>query len=311
MNPADHLKFRYDINALRAIAVTGVLLFHFKVPYFSGGFSGVDVFFVISGYLMTKIIMNDINSDNFSVLAFYGKRLRRIVPALLFLILILTVVCFFLYFPHDYQSIEKNCVSSVLFISNIIYWQTAGYFDRNSEANVLLHTWSLSVEWQFYMIYPLILLLLNKFLKSKMHYLTVFIGATFLLYAGAVYAARIHTEGAFFLLPTRCWEMALGGVAFFSDGLLKSKLTRKYLAVAGYLLIGLSFLTLNNKMAWPGEFTMMPLFATYLVIAANYNNVSLLKSGVVQWIGKISYSLYLWHWPVYVIAIYIGIHLNV
>ena len=146
MNQPSHLKFRYDINALRAISVIGVLLFHYKVPFFEGGFAGVDVFFVISGYLMSKIIINGINRNNFSLPEFYGRRFKRIVPALLVLVLVLTVVGFFIYFPVNYRLNEQNVAASVLFISNIVYWQSAGYFAEASDTDILLHTWSLSVE---------------------------------------------------------------------------------------------------------------------------------------------------------------------
>lgn len=312
MSQTSHLKFRYDINALRAISVIGVLLFHYKVSFFEGGFAGVDVFFVISGYLMSKIIINGINRNNFSLSEFYGRRLKRIVPALLALVLVLTLVGFFIYFPVNYQLNQQNAAASILFISNFVYWQSAGYFAEASDTNILLHTWSLSVEWQFYLIYPIILLFVNKFLKNKTQYLYAFIVVILTIYLAAIYYTTVDKDGSFFLLHSRAWEMMFGGLAFLCEDKAKNIKTgvRRLLAIVGYLVIFLSFYLLNNTMAWPGIYTMVPVFAAFIIIAANCNDFKVLRFGVVQGTGKISYSLYLWHWPVYVIAQYLGFPLN-
>lgn len=312
MSQTSHLKFRYDINALRAISVIGVLLFHYKISFFEGGFAGVDVFFVISGYLMSKIIINGINRNNFSLSEFYGRRLKRIVPALLALVLVLTLVGFFIYFPVNYQLNQQNAAASILFISNFVYWQSAGYFAEASDTNILLHTWSLSVEWQFYLIYPIILLFVNKFLKNKTQYLYAFIVVILITYLAAIYYTTIDKDGSFFLLHSRAWEMLFGGLAFLCEDLVKDVKIglRKLAAIVGYLVIFLSFYLLNNTMAWPGMYTMVPVFAAFIIIAANCNDFKVLRFGVVQGTGKISYSLYLWHWPVYVIAQYLGVQLS-
>jgi peptidoglycan/LPS O-acetylase OafA/YrhL len=312
MSQSNHLKFRYDINALRAISVIGVLLFHYKVPFFEGGFAGVDVFFVISGYLMSKIIINGINRDNFSILEFYGRRLKRIVPALLVLVLILAIAGFFIYFPVNYQLNQQNAAASILFISNFVYWQSAGYFAEASDTNILLHTWSLSVEWQFYIIYPIILLLVSKFLKNRSQYLYAFIVVILITYLAAIYYTTVDKDGSFFLLHSRAWEMMFGGLAFLCEDLAKNinAGVRKLTAIAGYLAIFFSFYFLNSSMDWPGMYTMVPVFAAFIIIAGNCNDLKLLKFGIVQGTGKISYSLYLWHWPVYVIAQYLGFPLN-
>lgn len=311
MSQTNHLKFRYDINALRAISVIGVLLFHYKVSFFEGGFAGVDVFFVISGYLMSKIIINGINRNNFSLLEFYGRRLKRIVPALLVLVLVLTLVGFFIYFPVNYQLNEKNAAASILFISNIVYWQSAGYFAEASDTNILLHTWSLSVEWQFYLIYPIILLFVNKFLKNKTQYLYAFIVVILITYLAAIFYTTVDKDGSFFLLHSRAWEMMFGGLAFLCEDLAKTiKIgVRRLAAIVGYIVIFFSFYFLNSTMAWPGKYTIVPVFAAFIIIAANCN-FKVLKFGAVQGVGKMSYSLYLWHWPVYVIAQYIGFQEN-
>jgi peptidoglycan/LPS O-acetylase OafA/YrhL len=307
----DKIKFRHDINALRAIAVTGVLLFHYKFKYFAGGFSGVDIFFVISGYLMSKIILSGLNKNSFSLQDFYGKRLKRIVPALMFLILTLTVAGFFIYFPADFQLNEQNASSSILFLSNILYWKKSNYFDPASDTNIYLHTWSLSVEWQFYLLYPVALLFLKKLIKKRSLYIVFFTSLTIIIFIGTIIYTKVNPTGSFYLFPTRSWEMLLGGVAFLVEDKVKGQIYSKYVAISGYLLIIVSLIFLRSEMAWPGIFTLLPVLATFLVIVANYNDFKLLKNDGVQLLGKISYSLYLWHWPVYVIAQYIGIELNI
>lgn len=302
--------FRYDINALRAIAILSVLFYHYKADFFSGGFAGVDIFFVISGYLMSKIIITGINRNQFSFTDFFGKRLKRIVPALLFLVLAFILIGFFLYLPQDYKTNQKNAAGSVAFLSNIWYWQNSNYFDASSETNVFLHTWSLSVEWQFYLLYPVVLLLLSKLFKTKRSYLIFFAASTILLFIFSIGFTAVKPVPSFYLLPTRSWEMMFGGIAFLSEDLVRHYKWRKALAIVGYILIIASILLLRTYMAWPGIYTILPVFATFLVILANYNDFKMIRHESIQFIGRISYSLYLWHWPVYVVAQYFGIGIS-
>ena len=308
-NSTSKPSFRYDINFLRAVAVIGVVLYHYKVPYFAGGFSGVDIFFVISGYLMTRIILNGIDAGSFSVSNFYGSRLKRIVPALMVMILIITIVGFFIYLPQDYQLNEKNAASSLLFFSNMYYWAHSGYFDAGADNNILLHTWSLSVEWQFYMIYPLALLLLNKVVKKRTSFTLIFIIITVLITLVVIYI-KYNPKTLFFYLPFRSWEMMAGGVALLTQDKLKQFKFRSILAFTGYLILLGCIVFLNEEMAWPGVFTIIPVFATFIVIVSNQNDFKILSNNLSQFLGKISYSLYLWHWPILVFISYYGLKFN-
>lgn len=302
--------FRYDINALRAIAVVGVLLFHYKIFLVKGGFAGVDVFFVISGFLMSQIIIIGIEKKNFSLLGFYEKRVKRIMPALLATVLVVSLIGFFIFFPDSFMFNEKASASSLLFFSNIVYWKNSGYFDPNAESNPLLHTWSLSVEWQFYLIYPIILLAICKAVKQRKYLLAIFAIATGLLFLfSALYSKKDH-NASFYLLPTRAWEMLFGGMAFLCEGIIKKVTVRKFIAIIGYLLIFVSFNVLNNQMRWPGKFTLIPVVSTFIILVSHYD-FNFLRNKLVQFIGKVSYSWYLWHWPLYVIVIYFGWEMNV
>jgi peptidoglycan/LPS O-acetylase OafA/YrhL len=305
----DPTKFRYDINALRSFAVISVLLFHLKVPYFSGGFIGVDVFFVISGYLMTRIIFDGLEKKEFSILDFWGKRVKRIVPALLFLTLIVTIVGFFYYLPNEYKVNEKNATSSLLFFSNIAYWKNAGYFEPASDNNIFLHTWSLSVEWQFYIIYPLIIWFLFTVFKKRRYIVFCVAACTFLLCLLSILWSYRSATASFYLLPTRAWEMLFGGLALFVEK--KFIFQNGVVLIASYIAIFLSTILLTDQLLWPGVFTLLPVIGTFCIIALNQNNYSILKNKAVQFIGKISYSLYLWHWPILVFALYMGFQLNI
>ncbi|TRW24654.1 acyltransferase [Flavobacterium zepuense] len=299
--------FRYDINGLRAIAIIGVLLFHYKVPAFTGGFAGVDVFFVISGYLMSRVVMSQIDKGTFSYSDYFERRLHRIVPALLFLAVTLTIACFFFYFPVDYTLLSRNAAASIAFISNIVYRsKVSSYFAPSADGNMFLHTWSLSVEWQFYLVYPLVLWLMHRFL-SKGVFKPVFIVLTLLLFVLAIAIYKYSAGYAFYLLPARAWEMLFGGLAFFAEVRFASFRFKRGAALVGYSMILASFYLFDEALPWPGFYTLLPVMGTFLIIVANYNNFVVVRHSSMQFIGKISYSLYLWHWPVYVIAQYYGL----
>lgn len=300
-------KFRFDINALRAIAVTGVVFYHFKLPFFNGGFSGVDIFFVISGYLMSKIVFIEFAKKTFSYKDFLIKRIKRIVPALLFVITTVTLISFFLYFPDEFKLQTTNALYSLLFYSNFWYIKHLGYFDPLSSSNIYLHTWSLSVEFQFYLFYPIFLILLNKLTKKRSVIILIFTLSIIAIFFFSIWRTKINGIASFFLLPTRSWELIIGGFVFLIEENLARAIHKKILAIIGYILIVLSFLFLKSNLAWPGVYTWLPVGATCLIIMADANEFKLIRSRLIQNLGKISYSLYLWHWPVIVLGQYLGI----
>ncbi|MCP4412618.1 MAG: acyltransferase [Gammaproteobacteria bacterium] len=295
------MQFRKDINGLRAIAVIAVVLFHFNPAWVPGGFAGVDVFFVISGFLMTGIIFKGIEQENFSILKFYVARANRIIPALAVLCLALLVFGWFYLTPLDYKTLGKHVASSMGFLSNVIYWRESGYFDAASHGKWLLHTWSLSAEWQFYIIYPLLLVAMRKFMSVNMMKATVLLGMV-LGFIYCIIATYIWPNSSYYLLTTRAWEMMLGGVAYLYPFALQDK-RKKLLEWFGLVLIIGSYFLISKDSPWPGYLALFPVLGSFLIIQAQRNDSFLTSNIVSQKIGAWSYSIYLWHWPL-VVAIY-------
>lgn len=305
MQPAKAVSgFRDDINGLRAWAVVAVLLFHFKVPGFGAGFIGVDIFFVISGFLMTGIILRGLEQDNFSLWQFYMARARRIVPALMLLIAVLLALGWFWLPTPDYQTLGSQSAYSLGFLSNIHYWRSAGYFDSAAHEKWLLHTWSLGIEMQFYLLYPVFALLVWK-LKSGVKTFTWSLLVVFVLsLALSVMTSSWRPTAAFYLLPTRGWELAAGGLVYLlgrsSPVWLVSK--QRLLYWTGWVLWLTAFVLVDSSLAWPSGWALLPVAGTALIILANQQQ-QLMVNPLAQWLGNISYSLYLWHWPL-VVALY-------
>ncbi len=295
------MQFRNDINGLRAIAVIAVLLFHFNASWMPGGFAGVDVFFVISGFLMTGIIFRGIEQENFSILKFYLARANRIIPALAVLCLVLLVFGWFYLTPLDYKALGKHVGSSIGFFSNIIYWGESGYFDATSHEKWLLHTWSLSVEWQFYIIYPLLLVAIHKFMSVNAMKVVILLG-TLLAFIFCVIATYKWPNGSYYLLPTRAWQMMIGGIAYLYPVTLSQK-TKKLVEWFGLILIVGSYCLISKDSPWPGYLALCPVLGAYLLLLAKRNDSFITSNLVFQSIGAWSYSIYLWHWPL-VVAIY-------
>jgi peptidoglycan/LPS O-acetylase OafA/YrhL len=291
------LGFRADINGLRAFAVLAVLAYHFGVPPFASGFTGVDVFFVISGYLMTGIILGRLGKGSFSVPGFYLDRARRIIPALLVLIAAVLALGYAILLGDEYILLSKDAASSALFASNLLYWMSSGYFDAGVEQKWLLHTWSLSVEWQFYLLYPLLLVALVRFAPRR-RLAAILAGLALLSFALTVALSRTDANAGFFLLPPRAWEMLAGGLVFLAPPL--DGRTARAAQLGGLALIAASAVALRSP-GWPNGWTLVPVLGTALVILAGRTGSRITGNPAMAWIGLNSYSIYLWHWPVAVL----------
>lgn len=296
------MKFRKDINGLRAIAVVAVVLFHFNESWMPGGFAGVDVFFVISGFLMTSILFSSIETSGFSIVRFYLARANRIIPALAVLCICLMVTGLFFLPPLEYKALAKHSAASISFLSNFVYWTEAGYFDVDSHRKWLLHTWSLSVEWQFYLVYPVLLLALRS-VFSICNTKRVILTLTAMGFAISVIASTRWPDSSYFLIHTRAWEMLFGGLAY----LYPLKLVERHKRLTeciGILLILMSYAFITSSNAWPGYLAFLPVLGSYLIIQACRTNSLLTGNVAFQYIGKWSYSIYLWHWPIVVAISY-------
>lgn len=299
------MEFRKDINGLRAIAVLAVVLFHFGVPWASGGFVGVDIFFVISGFLMTGIIFGKLNDGRFFISGFYLDRCRRILPALSVVsIAVLVFGCFFL-IPEELKTLSKHVGASLMFFSNMVFWRENGYFDLASHEKWMLHTWSLSVEWQFYILYPLLVLGLRKILGVNKSRFAIAICAALSFFI-SIYASSVWPGAAFYLLPTRAWEMLAGALVYLFPIMLEK---RKSLAfeLFGLLLIAVSVFTFDSESIWPGWLASIPVLGTALIIYASRARSVVTCNKYFQAIGAASYSIYLWHWPLAVFVFYWGL----
>jgi len=305
------IDYREDINGLRAWAVLAVVLFHFSLFNINGGFVGVDIFFVISGYLMTAIILKGVLKNDFSIKRFYLARARRILPALLVVVAVLLVLGWFILPTPDYKTLGAQSVDALSFMSNIYFWMRTGYFDSAAYEKWLLHTWSLSVEWQFYLLYPLLITLVWK-LRAQLSSIWALL---ILLFVGSLVSSILITPhdstAAFYGLHTRAWEMAAGGLVYLAAmTYIFNNRVQKLLLLTGWLLFFVSIFALSNDMGWPGYWAMLPVGSAVLILLANQQNSVLTINPIAQWLGDRSYSLYLWHWPLVVILHFTGLYIE-
>lgn len=297
------LQYRADIDGLRAVAVLAVVLFHLGVPLISGGFIGVDIFFVLSGFLITSILKNDISNNQFSLLKFWERRIRRIAPALFFVVIFCLLAGWYLLLPDDFKRLSQQVFSVSTFSSNILFYLQSGYFDADNETKPLLHTWSLSVEEQFYFIFPLALYGFKKFFSSST--LKILVSLFLISLVTSIYGVYTYPSATFYLLPTRMWELLLGAIISFCPP--RPTLSHKHMELCSFLaliLIGISIFVFNKDTPIPGWAALIPCLSVGLLIWIGSTYRSLISKFLslkpLVFAGKISYSWYLWHWPIIV-----------
>ncbi|MEN5037350.1 acyltransferase family protein [Pseudomonas sp. TWI929] len=300
--------YRPDIDGLRAIAVLAVILYHFKVPFFSGGFVGVDVFFVISGYLITKGILSQQSKGRFDFGDFYTRRVRRLIPALLATIGASFVAAAFLFTPEDFKQMSGSTVYALAGISNFFFWMQSGYFDTAATVKPLLHTWSLSVEIQFYILWPLLLVGITRLTQNVLAATT----AIFVAGAAAAYFFLQHdVSGAFFLTPFRIHEFLAGALVVLVERNKVNAALKELAYLAGLaLVIAPIFLYSSNGTLFPGLAAIVPVAgAALMIFAGGGAKVAWpCRSWAATKIGEVSYSLYLVHWPIFVFASYVTLN---
>lgn len=298
-------RYRTDIDGLRAFAVIPVVLFHAGYSVLSGGYVGVDIFFVISGFLITSIIQREIGNNTFSLVRFYERRIRRIYPAALAVALATIVAAGLLIPDGQFKKIGMSLIFMNLYSTNILFFHRAGYFDTSSTLNPFLHTWSLSVEEQFYLIFPLFLLFATRLFKRRV--IHCLLGATIFSFAACVYVTYKWPDSAFYLIPFRAWELALGALLAVGGHALKlQRHHAEWLSVLGLSFILISIFSFTENTVFPGFAALLPCMGAALLIQAGNvpgNRVNeFMGNPVLRYFGLISYSLYLWHWPVFVLA---------
>ena len=289
--------YRPEIDGLRGIAVLGVLLFHFELGL-PGGFVGVDIFFVISGFLITGIIRRSTEGGNFSLTDFWKRRVKRIFPALYCTVFATIAVGYWLLLPDELEELGESSLWQAVFCANIFFWSESGYFDGPAEFKPLLHTWSLAVEEQFYLILPCVMIAFQRYSRSFLFRL--FLLAALISFAGSIYGVAFHRDATFFLLPTRAWELLAGSlIALRND---RTQHRDSWLGYAGLLGIFIPYLFYSQETSFPGIAAVPPVLGTAAIIVATNNKPTFLVTRVLAWkplvgVGLISYSLYLWHWP--------------
>jgi len=318
MLPMNQFRYRADLDGLRAIAVLFVVLFHAGYGC-KGGYIGVDIFFVLSGYLITSLIWKDLENGHFRMAAFWERRVRRIVPALAVVTAATLVAGWIVLLPADYKSLGRAVASQAIFTANVHYWLDSGYFSRIADEKPLLHTWSLAVEEQFYLIVPLLLWFLYRtpLLHRRRLILSVLAIGFVCSLAISIYGVSHHPSAAFYLLPTRAWELLLGSICAFLPLMPRtSRLNRirQVFSMVGMMLIVLAATALDKESPFPGLNALAPCLGAAFLILSNVSRdgssptvvADFLSMRPVVSLGMISYSLYLWHWPFLAFARYLS-----
>jgi len=296
-----HLSYRPDIDGLRGLAVAAVVAFHASRRVAPGGFVGVDVFFVISGFLISGIIFRGLREGTFTFHHFYVRRVLRIFPALLVLLVAVLAAGWFALLENEYRRLGAHTVAGAAFFANVAFWREAGYFDTTAELKPLLHLWSLGVEEQFYFLWPALLVIIWRSRMNVVRSIGVIAAASFVVNVAGIHN---HGIGTFFLPFARLWELLLGAllawVALSRGRLGETSASSSVLSVLGVLMICTAIIVLNRDRAYPGWWALLPTVGTALVIAAGqkaWPNRVVLSHPLIVFVGLISYPLYLWHWP--------------
>ncbi len=301
------LAYRPDIDGLRAVAILSVLLYHARIPGFGGGYVGVDIFFVISGYVISRTLLRDLAEGRLALADFYERRVRRIAPALVAVLGFVLCASTFLLLPYDLRQTARATLAAVSFTANIEFWLQAGYFGADAQYKPLLHLWSLAIEEQFYLLYPPLLLLTRKWPRV---WLAALLALSWCLsFALCIWITRNHSDAGFFLTPFRAWELLSGCIlALCPHQTVLPRPLREILSAAGLLAIGYSVVAFSDApgFAFPGPVAILPCGGAVLLILANSGGQTLTKRLLslrpVVFVGLISYSLYLWHWPLFALT---------
>ncbi|TPG12977.1 acyltransferase [Sphingomonas koreensis] len=304
-NSADSsvLRYRSDIDGLRAIAVVSVILFHLSPSILAGGFLGVDLFFVLSGYLITSIILKEIHEGRFTITKFYERRIRRIIPALIFLIAMVSAVSFWILLPKDLVDYGKSVFASLAFYANIFFWRDVNYFSSSIYTKPLIHIWSLGVEEQFYIFFPILLVFLSKFWRSGLIPIVVMITLSSVIINFLAYQHGL-SAAAFYFLPTRAWELGAGAIVglCLDPDREPTDVFAGWVSFAGLVLIANGLAMFAHTLLFSPNLSIVA--GTCLLIAAGRNKRNVvtraLSLPIFTGLGLISYSLYLWHWPIIV-----------
>lgn len=302
------MKYRPEIDGLRAVAVIPVILFHSGYQGISGGFVGVDIFFVISGFLITSLLLKDVTDGSFSVLQFYARRARRILPALFFVIMCTIPLSYLWLSPQDLKSYFRSVFATSTFVSNILFWQETGYFATAAESKPLIHTWSLAVEEQYYIVIPFVVMFF--FRRGLKHLAVAFLLILVSSLVLSQWASVNYPSFSYFFILTRSWELVVGGlVAIFlrSSRMNKFAVANGALTLLGLSMIGLSLFLIDEGTVFPGFWALLPVLGTALVVLGGGTpsiGNAFLSSPPLVFVGQLSYSAYLWHQPLFAYAKY-------
>lgn len=299
--------YRLDIDGLRAVAVMSVVLYHAGIMAFQGGFIGVDIFLVISGYLITSILLRELKQGSFSFLHFYERRARRILPALYFVIVATIPFAWFMLLPKAFKEYGGSLISTIFFGSNIQFWLEDSYVAEASTLKPFLHTWTLSLEEQFYLFFPVLLLVCWKYWRQYINVILIVILISSLLMAQL--GSKNYIDATFYLIHTRMWELLMGSLLAKLESdkgdRTTSPVLNKHMPFLGFLLIAASIALFNEKIPHPSFLTFVPILGTVMIIwfggRGDYMS-RLLSSRLFVFIGLISYSIYLWHQPIFAFA---------